>query len=177
VSDERKEDRARTGAGLRDGDEPLKIIADMRQDGELLRRYADRFEAAWGRQRAEWEAKTLRELAIARDEMKEEYRKIYGGNVTKLREALLYVRNVLELNGFYEPAKRCDDALSAPQRNCDVGSAEEQAQRFHAFCHDHRAFDTHCSNDCPFKDTPDINHCQSGWGQLPYDAAPKGGAK
>lgn len=92
------------------------------------------------------------------------------GNASKLREALRIANNA---HWFHmNPALRelVADALSAPPRNCDVGTAEEQAQRFFAFCHDHRAFDTACSNGCPFKDTPDINHCQSAWGQLPYKA-------
>jgi len=88
---------------------------------------------------------------------------IYGGGI------------LLAIVGAIREGKK---ALAVPPRNCDVGTAEEQAHRFFAFCHAHRAFDTACSNCCPFKDAPDINHCQSGWGQLPYEApAKKGGAK
>ena len=65
-------------------------------------------------------------------------------------------------------------ALAAPARNCDVGTAEEQAQRFHEFCHSHRTFFAECSEKCPFRNAPDINCCQAGWGQLPYE---KGGAE
>lgn len=34
--------------------------------------------------------------------------------------------------------KKCFAALAAPPRNCDVGTAEDQAERFYAFCGDHR---------------------------------------
>ncbi len=65
-------------------------------------------------------------------------------------------------------------ALSAPPRNCDVGTADEQARRFQLFCQNHRGFDTGCSTRCPFVNTADINHCQSGWAQMPYE---EGGAE
>ena len=54
-------------------------------------------------------------------------------------------------------------ALSAPARNCDVGTAEEQSERFDKFC------DTHdCRrNDCPlFK----ADGCELAWAQMPYEA-------
>lgn len=108
-------------------------------------------------------------------------------NAAKMREALVLVRDAInDWNAANEPIQYCqysevidaiDKALSVPPRNCDVGTAEEQAQRFFAFCHAHRAFDTACSNYCPFKDAPDINHCQSGWGQLPYEAPAKEGGE
>ena len=68
-------------------------------------------------------------------------------------------------------------ALAAPARNCDVGTPAEQAERFHRYCRAHRTFFTECSASCPFTSAPDINHCQSGWAQLPYaPAAKEGGA-
>lgn len=39
-------------------------------------------------------------------------------------------------------------ALAAPARNCDVGTAEEQAERFKKFCFDHQAPWHGCTN-CP----------------------------
>ena len=62
-----------------------------------------------------------------------------------------------------------DVALAAPARNCDVGTAEEQARRFQLFCQANRAFDAGCSSKCPFVAAADINHCQAGWAQMPYE--------
>ena len=96
--------------------------------------------------------------------------------ISRAEEAMGYVfRSSGPKACMEELINECKEALCAPPRNCDVGTAEEQAKRFHEFCHAHRTFDTACSDDCPFKDAPDINHCQSGWGQLPYDAAQEGG--
>ena len=58
----------------------------------------------------------------------------------KLREALMQIYdrvNSLDENCGVDPVEIRDiarAALSAPLRNCDVGTAEEQAQRFEAFC-------------------------------------------
>lgn len=53
-------------------------------------------------------------------------------------------------------------ALAAPPRNCDIGTAEEQMERFCKLCEmDYIPED--CPDDCPF-----------AWGQTPYE---EGGAK
>lgn len=67
-------------------------------------------------------------------------------------------------------------ALAAPARNCDVGTADEQAERFDAECKRHE----HCT-PCPVhaawgefkKGKP--KSCQAIWGQMPY--AQKEGVK
>lgn len=63
-------------------------------------------------------------------------------------------------------------ALSAPPRNCDVGTAEEQEERFNKFC------DAHSCNECPARggwrtvyiDGTSFRMIQCGvlWAQLPY---------
>ena len=54
-------------------------------------------------------------------------------------------------------------ALALPLRNCDVGTAEEQAKRFKEFCR-FRA----CS-DCPAgKSSEDIIECEFAWARMPY---------
>jgi hypothetical protein len=62
-------------------------------------------------------------------------------------------------------------ALVAPARNCDVGTAEEQAQRFGTLCNKHYDDEYPCDKKCPIA-TLDIIHgfprCQAYWAQLPY---------
>ena len=66
---------------------------------------------------------------------------------------------------------------SAPLRNCDVGTAEEQAERFYAFCGCHRfqsGIKGMCSSLCPLIRCRDMCNCLTKWSQMPYD---EGGAK
>lgn len=70
-----------------------------------------------------------------------------------------------------ELAKIADAALSAPARNCDVGTAEEQAKRFKSFCD---IYDR-CGS-CPLDFTDDIVACPIEWAQMPFAPA-KGGAE
>ena len=62
-------------------------------------------------------------------------------------------------------------ALAAPARNCDVGTAEEQAERFKAFCDNY-----HTCSCCPLNFTDDITACPIEWSQMPF-AQKKGDAK
>lgn len=72
---------------------------------------------------------------------------------------------------------RARAALSAPARNCDVGTADEQAERHRRFCAAHYkadAVDAQCFG-CPASvkhETP----CEFVWGQLPFAPA-EGGAE
>lgn len=78
---------------------------------------------------------------------------------------------------------------SRPLRNCDVGTAEEQVQRFKEYCESNMQyyrdmFGTHegadgwdCREDCPIGKMIDKNdslcdHCELVWAQMPYE--PKG---
>ena len=58
-----------------------------------------------------------------------------------------------------------------PLRNCDVGTAEEQAARFDNHCRKHMGCLT-----CPLreKDGGLPKHCEFAWAQTPYE---EGGAK
>lgn len=62
-----------------------------------------------------------------------------------------------------------------PPRNCDVGTTEEQSQRFDEFCDAHKYVGDDganwCSRTCPCYN--DIN-CGVNWAQMPYE---EGGAK
>lgn len=68
-------------------------------------------------------------------------------------------------------------ALAAPPRNCDVGTAEEQAERFNEFC-----FGVKCA-ECRAHFTPEHKteakrfgrvYCVTKWAQMPYE---EGGAE
>lgn len=57
-------------------------------------------------------------------------------------------------------------------RNCDVGSPEEQRERFEKFClkyetrHEDEAY---CSKHCPLSECDSIVLCVLKWSQWPYD--------
>lgn len=63
-------------------------------------------------------------------------------------------------------------ALAEPPRNCDVGTAREQIDRFNDFCR----YNAPACPDCPLYqnlNTYEIhgfgrNECMAFWGQLPY---------
>ena len=57
-------------------------------------------------------------------------------------------------------------ALSAPPRNCDVGTPKEQSARFDAHCRKHMGCLT-----CPLreKDGGVPKHCEFAWSQMPYE--------
>lgn len=102
------------------------------------------------------------------------------GNAEKMREALekadaalslisksswFVDANFAETIVVIEAGKAIQAALSTPPRNCDVGTPEEQVQRFKIFC-DSKSMGYCWGRGC--------RKCMAQWGQLPYD---EGGAK
>ena len=61
-------------------------------------------------------------------------------------------------------------ALSAPPRNCDVGTAEEQSQRFCSFCRPR----TEPCDGCACLEASRKGRCEFAWAQMTY--AEEGGA-
>lgn len=60
--------------------------------------------------------------------------------------------------------------LEKSLRNCDVGTAEEQAERFKKFCY---IYPLNCSG-CPFKNIANThNECAIFWLQMPYESEVK----
>lgn len=104
-----------------------------------------------------------------------------SGNAAVMREALedvvKYLGDILPTRREIELVKSARAALAAPARNCDVGTADEQAERFKAECKRH----DHCT-PCPVhaawgefgEGKP--KSCQMIWAQMPYEAE-KGGAE
>ena len=102
------------------------------------------------------------------------------GNCAKLREALTKVKEWMELRivtcGFEASATfptMLEDvvlpALAAPPRNCDVGTAEEQDERFSAHCNRYFNEVGLCGKDCPGRDFNMLGGtCSLLWAQMPY---------
>jgi len=66
--------------------------------------------------------------------------------------------------------KEISEALSAPPRQCDVGTAEEQAERMDMFCKSHKhGFDglkCYACENCKFIS---VDRCELAWAQMPYE--------
>lgn len=71
--------------------------------------------------------------------------------------------------------------LAEPLKNCEVGTVEEQTERFRKFClaHTHKnGTDFRCHKNCPAKNYIGgwgIPYCQVRWGQMPYKSEVKNG--
>ena len=64
------------------------------------------------------------------------------------------------------------EVLLGVPRNCDVGTVEEQAERFHAFCASNKKCgDVYSCERCQFNSVED---CELAWAQMPYE---EGGAE
>lgn len=161
--------------------EMAKSLGDQHSSVESLIWEADRIEAAAKRERdaAPGNIAAMREALVrVRDWLKRmnagALQALAVSQITPAGAVNRSASGLIEDNDFYISV--CDAALAAAPRNCDVGTPAEQADRFHRDCRAHRTFFTECSASCPFTSAPDINHCQSGWAQLPYEAAKEGGA-
>ncbi len=107
------------------------------------------------------------------------------GDQMKMREALgmvkrylqwLYAQGCTDRGRLSDEIDRIVSALSAPPRNCDVGTPEEQDERFKNFC---LSYYEPCNVDgecwkCPLFKTK--TRCPIAWAQTPYEAE-EGGAK
>lgn len=120
------------------------------------------------------------------------------GNQMKMREALENLTRFAEVDirGLENLAKYAIDhsmygggvlravagairegknALSAPARNCDVGTAEEQSVRMSEFCREQykKTDGVALCSGCRFRYIEGVE-CQFAWAQMPYE---EGGAK
>ena len=101
------------------------------------------------------------------------------GNAAAMRETLVKLREDLwEMMGAtsesFQERKACDmaqrirAALSAPARNCDVGTAEEQEERFDAFCARHYGTNDMSGDNCRICPLSPMG-CKLAWAQMPYE--------
>lgn len=115
-----------------------------------------------------------------------EKRRHEPSNAAAMREALKRLLNlayeVQDLNSEDGPKTSVPtqfiievtkSALAAPPRQCDVGTPEEQAERYEVFCLKYFAqySSVRPCSDCPFAGQEDS--CQFAWAQMPYE---EGGA-
>ena len=96
-----------------------------------------------------------------------------ANNMAAMREAIVRLREIA--NTAFERMREgvetvnlpqaiwhwCEKAMSAPPRNCDVGTAKEQYERFRDYCY---------SKKCPFiaKDNT-LSQIAFTWAQMPYE--------
>ena len=77
--------------------------------------------------------------------------------------------NFAETKEVMEAGNAIVEALALPRRNCDVGTEEEQYNRFTTFC---RIYSNNC-NGCPFKQKSSLVDCVVQWSQMTYEEAKK----
>lgn len=105
------------------------------------------------------------------------------GNAAAMREALTEIADTAiydfddGLAIAYEMRRTARGALSAPARNCDVGTAKEQAIRKDDYCLRYSPLPTDDCDACPLRgyNRPNPEHmigysCDLAWAQLPYEA-------
>ena len=102
-----------------------------------------------------------------------------NGNAAAMRDALgmvlrylqwLYAQGCTDRGRLSDEIDRVVSAINEPPRNCDVGTAEEQAMRFDAFVRDRRG-DLNCTGKCPAHHGVDFGvvNCVLQFAQMPYD--------
>jgi hypothetical protein len=108
--------------------------------------------------------------------MSEQKQETLVGNAAKMREALLKAIVLLRvcdwpddtpMQAVAEVIEEIEKASSAPPRNCDVGTAEEQAERFKGYCATHKDPEADCL-DCPIFGVTG-GHCELAWAQKSYN--------
>lgn len=99
-------------------------------------------------------------------------------NAAKMRDALKRIHTLLRAYLRHEILaeslclnikNEIKDALSAPARNCDVGTAEEQARRMDMYCSMHGKDESRCYR-CEKCKLLREDRCDLAWAQLPYEA-------
>lgn len=98
------------------------------------------------------------------------------GNAAAMRDALSEISNLADALDIDNPnvvaiLDQCRDALAEPERNCDVGTAEEQAERFAEYCDSEACKRNRCKSRAK---ALCIERCAIAWAQMPYE---EGGAK
>ncbi len=149
------------------------IERDLRDRADCAERHGDRETHNDG------VATLLRSIAdrIKAIDSADAWRSLYTpGNAAAMREALVAIRDALCEHPYDHDddalANIANAALSAPTRQCDVGTAEEQVARHHAYCYHMMKRNNHCCGPCPCYKfvNGEAQSCTLLWAQLPYDA-------
>lgn len=153
----------------------------------LVANYRDRIKAAYKREVEKFNSVIQATVSSSDADIdhlrREKAAQIEFGNVAKLREALGKLRAELWNNTVIAGKKKfalyeiADLALAKPPRNCDVGAAEEQRERFGSFCKK-----DYISEDCPYgcplyRMEYSTAHCPFAWAQMPYKEGETNGSK
>ncbi len=150
---------------------------------DILCGVAFRLESAWKRERVEI-ATTAAAQAV--NLTNEKFARTPVGNAAAMREALEELRSRLSYlspriihirpDGKHsapwvmEQLKIIEDSLSAPARNCDVGTAEEQTTRMRAHCNRLKpACRDEEGNRCKCYGDIYKENCWLAWAQMPYE--------
>lgn len=105
------------------------------------------------------------------------------GNAAKLREAVVLALSLLDLKEGVQcktvSQKDIDfmkAAIAEPPRQCNVGTAEEQVARYHAFCAKMMKQNNHCCGPCPCYKfvNGEVQPCTLLWAQMPCDESEAG---
>ena len=182
MSNERQETVADIVAEMRIGDLcAADTSAIQMYINDFLASYADRIEAAWMREREAGAeaAQICGEIGemIGREATTEKSSAV--GNADAVRGIAQEMLNTSmqeitaeRINGWASRlAEACEQTvtncnqLGNTLRNCDVGTAEEQSERYEKFCYAHRSREKGCG-DCPLCD---IVCCGFAWLQMPYE--------
>lgn len=102
-------------------------------------------------------------------------------NIHNLRDALEWLDRRIREEAEYDGEMSNEHAIELafiqnmlakfPLRQCDVGTPEEQAHRFHDFCVGNSSdIKRMCKPSCPCIDCFDRCQCMCKWAQLPYEA-------
>lgn len=105
------------------------------------------------------------------------------GSTVKLCEAVDKIKNTAnsaltafsignDMSSFLlDIIRECETALATPPRNCDIGTADEQAERYRNFCRSYQKC-TECP--CASRRAQSNSNCEFAWAQMPYK---EGGTK
>jgi hypothetical protein len=133
---------------------------------------ADRIEAAWKREMATAEKSSSVGGAAAMREALELLNQLFDSCVLGTHSEM----TADEMDKVDELYFKTKAALAAPPRNCDVGTVEEQKERFERFCDEHWGSNGRrgdCCENCPIYAYR--SRCSLAWAQMPY--AEEGGAE
>ena len=151
----------------------------QRYSGDHVRALANRINAAYNRALAKVEADALTVGGIVEAARTAEKSSAVG-NAAAMREALVRLRDIalaaLEkrsegvdtVNLAEAILHHSEKALAAPPRQCDVGTAEEQAYRMRLYCKSNGVDESGCfrCEKCPFLTS---DKCELAWAQMPYE--------
>ena len=106
--------------------------------------------------------------------MQVDNRKVMGEALKEIRRRLIAPYLTEDQFRQFSPNKPLvdiiDSALAKEPRNCDVGTAEEQAQRMEKFCNSHgHGFDGQKCYSCENCKLISVDWCELAWAQMPYN--------